>query len=221
MKDKIEKLAYSFYLKRNKKENRTLDDWLRAERVILRNERKKEIYKYILKIIPISALICTVLTLWITWSNYELTHRPFLEIQPVFFKCHPQWQGEDESQVWCYLGFIIINHGKTPAYDVKVDKLDVVLDRRIDVVKDVENKVKHLCIFPETKIIKSITVTNSKIDSKMILDGEKSIKYVIKIRYRGIWQRSTWARIRQNYYWYSFTGSLNKNTINIEDVEGN
>jgi hypothetical protein len=161
-------------------------------------------------------LVATISGVVIMWHDFTLTHRPFLEIKPSGFAYDPQWRGEDESQVWCVLNFEIINHGRTPAYDVKVDRLVVALDRKIDLVKAVESEIEHICAFPSSPLTKSITVTNSIANTKKIIRGEESINYDIKIRYRGL------KPIKEkDYYWYTFKGKFDKNKVIITDTEGN
>jgi len=151
------------------------------------------------------------------WQDLKFTHRPFLEIRPVKFYQDSAWKGEDKNQVWCHLDFEIKNHGRTPIYDVKIDKLDVVLDRKIDLIKVLDSNFKHVCIFPDGGIVITHTVTNSKIDTQKILNGEKQIEYDIKVRYRGPREIK-----KSEYYWYKFRAKINiENQLIYSDIEGN
>jgi len=165
-------------------------------------------------VISMAALIISFVSIVIMSQDLKLTHRSFLEIRPINFYQDSAWKGEDKTQVWCHFDFEIANHGNTPVYDIKIDKLDVILDRKIDLLKVLESDFGHICIFPNKPIVITLTVTNSKVDTQKILDAKKYIEYDIKVRYRG--------PIKSDYYWYNFKAKINiKNQLIYSYIEGN
>lgn len=183
------------------------------KRLLMLIEAVKKQARLIEVIIGISVLLTTIIGLIIMWGDFKLTHRPFLEIYPSEFSHHPQWQGEDDSQVWCYLKFKIVNHGRVPVYDIKLDKLNVTLDREIDLAETFKSYFGNYCVFPDTPMTITETVTNSKINTEEIIKGDKQVDYDIKVRYRGPQQR--------RYYSYSFKGRYERGHVNTMSTSGN
>lgn len=119
--DKIKKLAYHFYLERKEKGEKgsELDDHLKAEKIITRNEAVISFIKIIAQLAVITGVFVAI---WQGIStnkradlNTELANRPFLSIEA------PRWiitEGGIEGK-WLESSISIKNYGSKPAEQVK------------------------------------------------------------------------------------------------------
>lgn len=99
-KEKPEKRKYS----RSKKDNNTQNKWP----------------PLILAIVAVLSFLVTLVSLYVTYRNVELTNRPFVSIENVY------WRQEKDTD-WFMSGFKMKNYGNKPAQDFSIRNVKVII----------------------------------------------------------------------------------------------
>lgn len=219
----IVKLAYRRYESMGRRNGYDKEDWYATEAWWFIKSLFYLIKKNTGIVVSIFTMIILVFQIAISSSNFVSLNRPFVEVKIIGMQPDPDGRGEDASQVWCALVYMIRNYGPVPAYNVHIAKggLRVRSARRGEFRETAipgltKFKIGWLAPNSETTFPRAIIYTDAKANVESYKEGLLPLEISFKMQYDG-----PKGLLFRRHYWYQCDVQFIRGAVQIINTAGN
>lgn len=146
----------------------------------------------------------------------ELQNRPFLSFLPTRFAMRFDGPGETENEVWCDLVYQLKNVGPVPAFNTRIEKFDIEVNRGGIPKEAIPTKTEFVAVFPGDPLYEKRRFTLDRQIAREYYNGTQHFRVHAKVSYRSV------ESAKENPYWFEVSAeSIDFSGFTLLRTDGN